>query len=90
MRHVTVFVLVIACAFLASLTSGSPGEAGTAILLDDFNDNIKTAWQDTANGGSITESNQQFRLKTLPVNQIIYLIGLVVVVLAVLAFFGLR
>lgn len=44
----------------------------TAIVLDDFNDNTKTAWADTANGGSVTESNMEFRLKTAPLNQLIF------------------
>ena len=38
------------------------------IVLDDFNDNVKTAWTDTLNGGTVSEANMQFELKTAPVN----------------------
>lgn len=37
------------------------------ILVDDFNDNIKTGWSDSLNGGSVTESNAQFRIITVPI-----------------------
>src|SRR5207249_6273263 len=32
-----------------------------ANLLDDFNDNTKTAWSDTANGGTIVEARSEER-----------------------------
>src|SRR2546427_4470987 len=33
-----------------------------AKILDDFNDNIKTGWSDTLNGGSVTEASTQFTI----------------------------
>jgi hypothetical protein len=42
------------------------------IVLDDFNDNTKTGWADTLNGGTVTEANQQFTLRTAPINQTIF------------------
>ena len=43
-----------------------------AIVLDDFNDNTKTGWSDILNGGTVTEANQQFELRTAPLNQTIF------------------
>lgn len=37
------------------------------VLVDDFNDNVKTGWTDTLNGGSVTETNMQFQIITVPV-----------------------
>src|SRR5947199_6678707 len=35
-----------------------------AKTLDDFNDNAKTGWTDTLNGGSVTEASAQFTIAT--------------------------
>src|SRR5678815_2038833 len=35
-----------------------------AKLLDDFSDNIKTAWTDTPNGGSVIEAGSVFTITT--------------------------
>ena len=39
-----------------------------ANLLDDFNDNTKTAWSDTANGGTIVESGAVFTITSSAAN----------------------
>src|SRR4051812_7146554 len=61
------YLLVLPCALLASTVYGR--------VLDDFNDNTKTAWQDFAfqNGyASITEANGQFNFSLIPVGQSIF------------------
>lgn len=40
------------------------GTAASATVLDDFNDNIKTGWTDTLNGGVVTETSQQLQIRT--------------------------
>jgi len=40
----------------------------SARVLDNFNDNVKTAWADTANGGTITESGARFNITTATAN----------------------
>jgi hypothetical protein len=46
-----------------------------AVVLDDFNDNVKTGWEDFTFGpdyASITEANGQFNFSLLPVGQPIF------------------
>lgn len=40
------------------------GVAASATVLDNFNDNIKTGWTDTLNGGIVSETGQQLQIRT--------------------------
>src|SRR5947209_8634553 len=53
----TGFVLSLLGTLLASFSL-------QAKILDDFNDNIKTAWTDTANGGTIIEGGSVFTISS--------------------------
>src|SRR5882724_2619031 len=49
-----------ACSVLLCLSS-------PARVLDNFNDNLKTAWSDTANGGSVVEAGTVFTITSTAV-----------------------
>jgi hypothetical protein len=55
------YLIFAACNVLAALFASVTAQAA---LLDDFNDNIKTAWSDTLNSGSVTEGGAVFTISS--------------------------